>query len=99
MAVEGTFDAWRRGERPHVGRPVAGRVAPAIPAAGLLAHGPDAALDDLRRRIDLMRLDLRAELRRRSGDRWPAPGPADEPSPTDEQDINRRRVRTAAVGE
>ncbi len=89
VAIEGAHDAWPAG----YGRPkLRGRIAIAtgepITAEALLADGREAGLDMLRRRIETMRLELRAQMRTRSRGRYPAPGPADEPfweSPTQPQ--------------
>ncbi len=79
-AVEGCFDAWPRGRRPRVlGARVVVRYADPIPYDELMKDGPDAALRRLQLQIDAMRLELRGELRRQSGGRYPAPGPGDRP--------------------
>ena len=86
VAIEGAHDAWPAG----YGRPkLKGRIAMAtgepITAEALLGDGREAGLDKLRRRIEVLRLELRAQMQARSRGRYPAPGPADEPfweSPT-----------------
>lgn len=82
VAIEGVFDAWPRSARwPRVfGCRVAVRYGVPIPHDELLRDGPDAALDRLKREIDAMRLELRAELRRRTSGRFPPPGPGDHPA-------------------
>ena len=79
VAIEGVFDTWPRSSRwPRLlGCRVAVCYGKPIPHDDLLRDGPDAALDRLRREIDAMRLDLRAELRRRTSGRFPPPGPGD----------------------
>lgn len=81
-AIEGAFDAWPRArKRPRLlGARLAVKFAPPISAEELVRIGPRESLRIIERRIDAMRLELRAELRRRSGGRFPPPGPADEPS-------------------
>ncbi|MFN7019707.1 MAG: lysophospholipid acyltransferase family protein [Phycisphaerales bacterium] len=81
-AVEGAFDAWPRSRRfPSLfGHRCAVAFGEAIPHAELARLGPDAALEILARRVDAMRLELRAELRRSTGGRRPLPGPGDRPA-------------------
>ncbi len=81
-AIEGAYDAWPR-ERAApclAGCRVAVRYGRPIPHDELMTDGPDAALRRLEREIDAMRLELRAELRERTGGRFPPPGPADRPA-------------------
>ena len=88
-ALEGVHDAWPRGQsRPTLfGKRIAIRYAEPIPHAELMAEGPDAALRRLEQQIDAMRLELRAELRARTGGEYPPPGPGDnayqQPGATD----------------
>ena len=81
VAVEGAFDAWPRGRSwPRAFRtPTRAMVGELIPNDELLAEGPDEALRRLEREIDVMRMELRAELRSKSKGRYPAPGPGDQP--------------------
>ncbi|MDP7028707.1 MAG: lysophospholipid acyltransferase family protein [Phycisphaerales bacterium] len=79
VGVEGTFDAWPRRSRPRLRGRVMLNIGEAIPCEDLLDLGPDAALAHVRARIDALRLEARAEIRRRSRGRWPVPGPADQP--------------------
>ncbi|MCW5776158.1 MAG: 1-acyl-sn-glycerol-3-phosphate acyltransferase [Phycisphaeraceae bacterium] len=80
VAIEGVYDTWPRSARwPRLfGCRVAVHYGEPIPHDELLQDGPDAALDRLRREIDSMRLNLRSELRRQTGGRFPLPGPGDE---------------------
>lgn len=80
VAVEGVHEAWPRGSgRPLVlGRRLAVRYGRPIPHEEIMADGPDAALRRLEREIDRMRLGLRAELRERTGGRYPPAGAGDE---------------------
>jgi 1-acyl-sn-glycerol-3-phosphate acyltransferase len=85
-AVEGAFDIWPRSRRlPRFRGRLAVRAGPAIPADELTAEGVDP-LDRMRRAIETMRLELRAELRARTGDRYPPAGPGDEPYWEEESD-------------
>lgn len=81
-AVEGAFDAWPRSRRlPSLfGHRCAVAFGEPIPHAELKRLGPDAALEMLALRVDDMRLELRAELRRSTGGRRPRPGPGDHPA-------------------
>ena len=80
VAIEGAFDIWRIGqEKPKLTGRIGVKAAPAISADELLKDGPDVGLERLKRQIETMRLELRAELRRASHGRYPAPGAADQP--------------------
>ena len=84
VAVEGAYDAWPRGSaRPKLfGQRVAASVGHPIPHDELMADGPDAALERLRREVDELRLGLRAQMRMASDGAHPPPGPADHPAET-----------------
>ncbi len=78
VAVEGPYDIWPKGrEYPKLRGRIMVQAGPAIAAEELLDDRPEVAKDRLRREIARMRLELRSELRRRSGGRYPAPGPGD----------------------
>lgn len=80
-AIEGAFDAFPRGRAvPRFGR-IAVRFGPAIPAdeAARLFRDPRAGLAELHRRVDALRLECRADLRRRTQGALPRPGPGDLP--------------------
>jgi 1-acyl-sn-glycerol-3-phosphate acyltransferase len=81
-AVEGAFDAWPRGQPlPSLfGHRCMVAFGPPIPYAQLKAMGADDGLAHLARVIDVMRLDLRRQLRERSHGRLPRKGAADMPS-------------------
>lgn len=80
VAIEGAHDAWPAGYgRPKLKGRIAMMTGEPITAEALLADGREAGLDMLRRRIEVLRLELRAQMRARSHGRYPAPGPADEP--------------------
>ncbi|MFO0875635.1 MAG: lysophospholipid acyltransferase family protein [Phycisphaerales bacterium] len=77
MALDGASDVWPPGRRlPRLGGRVAVKVGPPIAPDDLLRDGPDAALDRLRGEIGALRNELRAEMLRRSGGRWPRAGGA-----------------------
>jgi 1-acyl-sn-glycerol-3-phosphate acyltransferase len=80
VAIEGAHDAWPAGfGRPKFRGRIAMTTGDPITADELLGAGREQGLEMLRRRIETMRLDLRAQIRARSRGRYPAPGPADEP--------------------
>ncbi len=80
VALEGAYDIWPRGgSGPKGTGRIAVKAAPAIEYDELMCDGPEQALERLRRTIETMRLELREDLRRSSGGRYPAPGPGDEP--------------------
>ncbi|TVQ62594.1 MAG: 1-acyl-sn-glycerol-3-phosphate acyltransferase [Phycisphaerales bacterium] len=90
-AIEGAYDVWPRSRKfPKLfgrGR-IAVRYGNLIPHDELFADGPDAALRRLEREIDAMRIQLRAELRERTGGRLPAPGPGDRALRASDEDQN-----------
>lgn len=75
VAVEGAFDVWPRSRTlPRLlGGRVAVMVGPPIPHDELAAMGPREGLVELERRIESMRLELRAHLRSATHGRYPAP--------------------------
>jgi 1-acyl-sn-glycerol-3-phosphate acyltransferase len=80
-AIEGAFDAFPRGAALPRPGPISVRFGPAIPAdeAARLFRDPRAGLAALHERVDALRLQCRADLRRRTGGRLPRPGPGDRP--------------------
>jgi 1-acyl-sn-glycerol-3-phosphate acyltransferase len=78
IAIEGAHDAWpRSAPRPRLrGCRLSVRFGEPIPPEEVIA---DAGGGLLERRIDAMRLDLRAAMRRRTHGRYPPPGPGDLP--------------------
>ena len=84
IGIDGAFDVWPRSRvLPRLwGR---GRIATVcgepIDGASLFKEGPQVALERLHLEIDTLRLEARRILRERSGGRWPAAGPLDDPSP------------------
>lgn len=84
VAVEGCFDAWpRNGKIRPFGARIAVMYGHPIPHDELMKDGPDAALRRLEREIDAMRLELRNEMRARSGGRYPLKGLGDAEFRTD----------------
>ena len=82
VAVEGAFDIWPRWQLwPRIGLPTAAQYGRPIDPDELLAMSDKEAVELLRRRVDDMRLQLRARLRCRTRGRFPPPGPGDDPSP------------------
>lgn len=81
IAVEGAYDIWPASRKcPRLRGRLVARAGPAIAAEELIAVPPEEALDRLRRAIDTIRLELRKELRDRTGGRYPAPGLGDHPA-------------------
>jgi 1-acyl-sn-glycerol-3-phosphate acyltransferase len=73
VAVEGAWDAWPIGQsRPKLRGWISVKAAEAIQADELLAMPPEEATERVKRTIETMRLELRDEVRRRSGGRWPS---------------------------
>lgn len=73
MAVEGATDVWPPSRKwPALRGRLAVKVGEPIPHAELMADGPDAALARLRREVERLRQDLRREMKRESGGRWPS---------------------------
>ena len=80
IAVEGARDVWPRERRlPHLRGWLALRAGRAIGAEELLAEGAEAAVGRVKRDIEMMRLELRADLRRRSRGQVPAHDAGDVP--------------------
>ena len=80
VAIEGAFDMWPvTASSPKLKGRIAVQVGSALCAQEVLKDGPDAGLEHLKRTIEAMRLELRAQLRRSTGGRYPAPGPGDVP--------------------
>jgi 1-acyl-sn-glycerol-3-phosphate acyltransferase len=78
MAVDGVFDVWPiKQARPKLRGRVGAMYGRPIPADQLLAMPTDQAMRTLEQRIESLRLDVRAKLRRASNDRYPADTLAD----------------------
>jgi 1-acyl-sn-glycerol-3-phosphate acyltransferase len=81
VAVEGAFDIWPRSRSlPAIfRRRIAIAIGEPIPFDVLAAMEADAGLAHLTRVVDGLRMNLRRDLRDRTRDRYPPPGPADQP--------------------
>lgn len=80
VALEGAFDIWPIHARyPRLTGRLAVMAGPPVSAQELLAAGPDAGLERLKRQIETMRMELRAHLRRATRGKYPEPGPGDLP--------------------
>ncbi len=81
-AIEGAYDAWPRHRAVPcmLGARIMVQYDRPISAAKIMSMDADRALRTLERRIDAMRLDLRARLRRQTRGRFPPKGPGDLPS-------------------
>jgi len=80
MAIDGASDAWPRdAKRPRLGASIAAKVGEVIPAAQLAALSADEAIELLESTIDRLRLELRAQIRERTGGRYPLSRAADVP--------------------
>ena len=78
IAVEGAADVWPRvRKKPYLRGRIMTRVGRIIEWSELEAMDRDEALDMIRRELETMRLELRAELRQHSRGRYPRPSPAD----------------------
>lgn len=78
MAVDGVYDIWPIGAtKPKLSGRAGAIWGDPIPAEELLAVTPEEAMARLRREVEALRLKLRGELRRRSGGKYPPPGPGD----------------------
>jgi 1-acyl-sn-glycerol-3-phosphate acyltransferase len=78
VAVEGVFDVWpRHRRRPGLFGRLGVKVGEPIRFETLRALPPDEGLELIRRRIEEMRLELRADIREATNGRWPRPGPGD----------------------
>lgn len=78
MAVDGVFDAWPIGrKRPSLDAKTGALYGKPIPADTLLAMDAEDATGMLRDRVEALRLDLRARMRRTSRGQYPKPGAGD----------------------
>ena len=78
IAVEGNHDIYPIGQKyPKVRGRMMVKAGKPIPADELLAKQSHQALEDLRKEIDVMRLELREELRSVTKGKFPEPGLAD----------------------
>jgi 1-acyl-sn-glycerol-3-phosphate acyltransferase len=80
VAIEGARDVWPRGRsRPRWRGWIAVRAGPPLRPSELVDEEGRRDLEVLRRRLEAVRLELRAELRAASRGRWPPAGPGDRP--------------------
>ncbi len=78
VAIEGAHEIWPRGRRyPKLRGRLAVKAGRPIPGADLLSVPAADAMERLRREVETLRLELRADLRRRTHGRYPPPGPGD----------------------
>lgn len=78
IALEGCFDAFPRGQRPRlVGQRIGLRYGKPIDPDELMKDGAEAGLRRLAMEVDKLRMELRAEMRERTGGKLPPPGPGD----------------------
>ncbi len=84
VALDGAFDTWpRKRKLPRLfGCRVAASIGHPIPPDELRAMGPDEGLAEISRRLKALQMEARGLLRASSSGRFPARGPADDPSPT-----------------
>ena len=80
VAIEGAFNAWPKGDRPHfTRRRIAIAYGEPIDSQELIADGPDKALEFLALEIDTLRLEARAVMWNQTNGDYPPPGFADDP--------------------
>lgn len=90
VGVEGAFNAWPKGDRPHIGaRRIAICYGDPIDSEELMKDGPDKALEFLALEIDTLRLEARAVMWNDTNGEYPPPGFAD-----DNLDISLWRAQT-----
>ncbi len=91
VAVEGAFNTWPKGDRPHFGgRRMAVCYGEPISSEELMKDGPDKALEFLALEIDALRLEARAVMWNDTNGQYPPPGFAD-----DNIDIDAWRAQTS----
>ncbi len=78
VAVDGAHDVWPSGRNyPRFRGHIAVKAANAVSAEDLLDMDPDEAVEHIKRTIETMRLELRSDLRNKTGGRFPANGAGD----------------------
>lgn len=87
VALEGAHDIWPIGRAvPRLTGRLAVKAGEPIDSETLMREHGDAPMEFLRSRIDQMRAELREQLRKQSGDRYPRPDEADhEPTAAEDQ--------------
>jgi 1-acyl-sn-glycerol-3-phosphate acyltransferase len=82
MAIAGSIDAWPKGQSlPGLSGRVQVKVGAPIPASELASLGSDAALERIRLEVARLLEEANAELRRRTGGRWPLKRAPADPVP------------------
>ena len=80
VAVDGAYDIWPRERRlPRLRGRLRTRALDPMTAEELTSVPPAEAVEELKRRIETARLELRAELREQTRGWWPPPGLGDQP--------------------
>lgn len=80
VAIEGAFNAWPKGDRPHFNRRrIAIVYGEPIDPDDLIKDGADKALEFLALEIDALRLEARAVMWNETNGQYPPPGFADDP--------------------
>lgn len=80
IAIEGAYDIWPAHRKlPRLRGRLGVKAGKPINPEELLNEGQDQALERLRQQIETMRLELRAQMRQATNNRFPAPGVADQP--------------------
>jgi 1-acyl-sn-glycerol-3-phosphate acyltransferase len=82
IGIDGCYDAWPRDRsKPRLwGARIGASCGELIAHDELMQDGTEAALSRLFNEVDQLRLEARAELRRRTRGRFPPPGPGDGPN-------------------
>lgn len=82
MAIAGSIDAWPKGQSlPGLSGRIQVKVGAPIPASELASLGSDAALERIRLEVARLLEEANAELRRRTGGRWPRERAPADPVP------------------
>jgi 1-acyl-sn-glycerol-3-phosphate acyltransferase len=72
IAIEGAYDVWPIFEKwPRLSGRMVAKAGEVIPYDEAAMKEPDQLLESLRRKIETMRMELRAEIRRRSKGKYP----------------------------
>ena len=79
VGIDGAFDAWPRKGGIRLFRKVETEIGTPISSEELLADGVRPALRRLENEVDALRMKCRDRIRKRTGGRQPAAGPADKP--------------------
>jgi 1-acyl-sn-glycerol-3-phosphate acyltransferase len=80
VAIEGAYDSWAIGTKgPRWTGRIRARAGEVITAQELSTLSGDEGSDLIRRRVEALRMELRAEIREGTNGRLPAAGPGDRP--------------------